>query len=761
MPCFAYRALSLFLAAFLLTCLAIPASVAQTSGGGALIGFTQVGSEAQRALEARFDSTLRAENLRAWMKRLTARPHHVGSEASKEKAEFMASRFRDWGFDTEIETFEVLFPTPKERLVELVAPDTFRLKLEEPALPEDATSDVRDDMLPTYNSYSADGDVTAELVYVNQGIPRDYEELEKLGISVEGKIVIARYGGSWRGIKPKVAAEHGAVGCILYSDPRDDGYFQGDVYPEGAFRPGLGAQRGSVSDMPTYPGDPLTPGIGAKEDAERYTVEEAPTIMKIPVLPIGYDDALPLLEALGGPVAPESWRGALPLTYHIGPGPAKVRMKLAFDWKLETAYNVVAKMEGSAYPDEWILRGNHHDAWVFGAADPISGMVALMEEARAVGKLAKTGWRPKRTLVYAGWDAEEPGLLGSTEWAEYHADELDEKAALYLNTDGNGRGFLYAGGSHTLEAFINQVARDVTDPQTDVSVERRARAQRRASGDEEAATRKDLRISPLGSGSDYTPFLQHLGIASLNLGFGGESDGGEYHSIYDSFDHYTRFGDPGFHYGIALTKVAGRVMLRAANADVLPFTFTGFADNVEKYVTEVNNLAETIRQETEAENARIADSVYVLAADPQEPFTAPTPEEPVPYLNLAPLQNALAMLKESAGQYDRALQKRTSSGFDLTQAQFAKLNGLLIQTERAMTREDGLPRRPWFRHQIYAPGFYTGYGVKTLPGVREAIEERQWDEAAEQVDRLAATLENLAAEIDQATDVLASDAQTQ
>ena len=766
MPCSARRRLFLPLAFFFLTAFAARTSAAQTaaaptSDSGPLLGFTQAGSEEQRALEARYDSTLRAENLRAWMKRLTARPHHVGSEASKEKAEFMASRFRDWGFDAEIETFEVLFPTPKERLVEMVAPDTFRLKLEEPALPEDATSDVRDDMLPPYNSYSADGDVTAELVYVNQGIPRDYEELEKLGISVEGKIVIARYGGSWRGIKPKVAAEHGAVGCILYSDPRDDGYFQGDVYPEGAFRPGLGAQRGSVSDMPTYPGDPLTPGVGAKEDAERYTIEEAPTIMKIPVLPIGYDDALPLLEALGGPVAPEAWRGALPLTYHIGPGPAKVHMKLAFDWKLETAYNVVAKMEGDTYPDEWILRGNHHDAWVFGAADPISGMVALMEEARAVGELAKTGWRPKRTLVYAGWDAEEPGLLGSTEWAEYHADELREKAVLYLNTDGNGRGFLYAGGSHTLEAFVNQVARDVTDPQTDVSVARRARAQRRAGGDaeaaEEAATRENLRIAPLGSGSDYTPFLQHLGIASLNIGFGGESDGGEYHSIYDSFDHYTRFGDPGFHYGIALAKVAGRVMLRAAGADVLPFTFTGFADNVDKYVGEVNELAETMRKDTEAENARIADSVYVLAADPEEPFTALMPEEPVPYLNLAPLQNALAMLQESAKRYDRALQKRTSAGLDLTQAQFAKLNGLLIQTERAMTREDGLPRRPWFRHQIYAPGFYTGYGVKTLPGVREAIEERTWDEAAEQVDRLAETLENLATEVDQAADVLATE----
>ena len=730
-------------------------TTAQTSEPDVLIGFDQEGSKEQRALEARFDSLLRAANMEAWMKRLTARPHHVGSPAAKEKVEFMAERFREWGYDVELAEYEVLFPEPTERLVELVAPDTFRLKLDEPALPEDATSSVRENMLPPYNAYSADGDVTAELVYVNQGVPSDYEELEKLGISVEGKIVIARYGGSWRGIKPKVAAERGAVGCLLYSDPRDDGYFQGEVYPEGAFRPGLGAQRGSVADMPTYPGDPLTPGVGATKEAERYSIDEAPTIMTIPVLPIGYDDALPLLEALGGPVAPPSWRGALPITYRIGPGPAKVHLKLQFDWKLETAYNVIAKMEGAAFPDEWVLRGNHHDAWVFGAADPISGMVALMEEARAVGELAKTGWRPKRTLVYAGWDAEEPGLLGSTEWAEHHADTLAEKAALYLNTDGNGRGFLYAGGSHTLEAFINEVARDVADPQTDVSVARRARARARAGGDAEAATRKDLRIAPLGSGSDYTPFLQHLGIASLNVGFGGENEGGEYHSVYDSFDHFTRFGDPGFAYGVALAQVAGRVMLRAAGADVLPFTFGPFADNVAQYVDEVTALAETMREETEEENARLADSVYVLAADPEEPYTPSAPEEPVPFLNFAPLQNALATLQASAARYDLVLQKRTSEGLGLTSDEQAKLNALLIRTERAMTREGGLPRRPWFRHQIYAPGFYTGYGVKTLPGVREAIENRNWDEAAEQIGIVAATLEGLAAEVDRAADVLA------
>ncbi|MFQ5572119.1 MAG: M28 family peptidase, partial [Rhodothermales bacterium] len=454
-----------------------------------MLGFSKEGAAQQRALEARYDGLLAKENLDRWMQRMVAQPQHVGSPYALENAEFMVSLFRSWGYEAEIEEFQVLFPTPTVRVVELVEPRSFSAQLREPTLAEDATSTILENRLPGYNAYSADGDVTAELVYVNQGIPRDYEELERLGIDVEGKIVLARYGGSWRGIKPKVAAEHGAVGCILYSDPRDDGYFRGDVYPKGPFRMEYGVQRGSVLDMPLYPGDPLTPGVGATAEAERLSRDEAPTLMKIPVLPISYADALPLLQALEGPVAPPSWRGALPLTYHVGPGPAKVHLKLAFDWQLTPAYNVVARVRGAEYPDEWIVRGNHRDGWVFGAADPISGMVALMEEARALGALMKTGWRPKRTIVYAGWDAEEPGLLGSTEWAEAHADELREKAVVYINTDGNGRGFLRMGGSHTLEKFINEVARDVEDPQTGVSVFERARALRRVNGDREAGTR--------------------------------------------------------------------------------------------------------------------------------------------------------------------------------------------------------------------------------------------------------------------------------
>ena len=715
-----------------------------------ILGFSEAGTAQQLALEAEFESHLTPANLRTWMKKMTERPHHVGSAFTGEKVKYMADLFSSWGYDVEVEEFTVLFPTPKTRIVELVAPTSFTAKLALPEIRGDYSPEVMKEILPGYNAYSADGDVTAELVYVNQGIPQDYEDLERMGIDVAGKIVIARYGGSWRGIKPKVAAEHGAIGCILYSDPRDDGYMRGDVYPEGPFRPEQSVQRGSVADMPYFPGDPLTPGVGSKPDTERLDISAAPTLMKIPVLPISYDDALPLLEALAGPVAPARWRGALPITYHVGPGPAKVHLKLEFDWKLETAYNVIAKMEGSAYPDQWVMRGNHHDAWAFGAADPISGMVALMEEARAIGELTKTGWRPKRTIVYAGWDAEEPGLLGSTEWAEYHAAELQDKLAVYINTDGNGRGFWNAGGSHTLERFINEVGRVVTDPQTGVSVADRARALRQVRGNNEASSRKDLRIYPLGSGSDYTPFLQHLGIASLNLGFGGENAGGQYHSAFDAFDHYIRFGDPEFAYGAALANVAGRAVLRFANAEVLPYSFSGYVDNVKGYADEVMQLAETMRTDTEKENQLIKSDAYTLTADPTKTYIPPAPKDPVPYFNFAPLQNALSDLGKAATAYDTALAENDN----LDASNMEMLNELLMGIEQLMTREQGLPRRPWFRHQIYAPGFYTGYGVKTLPGIREALEQRNWDEATAQITIVSATLDRVTGAIKRATGML-------
>jgi N-acetylated-alpha-linked acidic dipeptidase len=723
-----------------------------------LLGFTGAEARAQRALEQRLDGQVEAEHLRDWMKRLAARPHHLGSPYDKDNAQFLLGLLQSWGYQAKIEEFRVLFPTPRTRLLELTEPTHFQASLAEPPLAEDRTSGQVAEQLPLYNAYSCDGDVTGPLVYVNYGVPKDYEELDRRGIDVRGKIVIARYYGSWRGIKPKVAAEHGAVGCIIYSDPRDDGYFQGDVYPKGAYRGSRGGQRGSVMDMPLYPGDPLTPGIGATADAKRLPIHEAPTLTKIPVLPISYEDALPLLGAIGGPVAPESWRGALPITYHLGPGPARVHLKLEFDWNLVPLYNVIARLEGQERPDQWILRGNHHDAWVNGAADPVSGTVALLEEARIVGELAKSGARPRRTLLYCVWDGEEEGLIGSTEWAETHAAELGEHAAVYVNSDSNGRGFLHAEGSHTLERLVNEAARDVSDPQKKVSVLERLRAHRLVQGtpaeQRDAAERPRLRIGALGSGSDYTVFLDHLGIASLDLGFAGENGGGSYHSIYDSIDHYLRFSDPEFAYGVALVKTAGRVVLRLANAPRLPFDFGASSETIAGYAREVSTLADEMREETARKNRLVREGRFDQAADPTQPYVAPKVEPPVPHLNFAPLQNALDRLASSVRELGRVQEEHLPSGRSLPPASTTALDLLLFRSERCLTREEGLPRRPWYRHLIYAPGFYTGYGVKTLPGIREAIEERKWEEATAQIEAAAQAIDRYAAQVDRVTELL-------
>jgi N-acetylated-alpha-linked acidic dipeptidase len=712
-----------------------------------IFGFASANAAKEHALEAQFDSHLNRDDLRAWMKRLSARPHHLGSAYDHDNALFLESLFKSWGYDTHIEQFDVLFPTPKTRLVELVAPEKYTAKLAEPPLPQDATSGQTAEQLPVYNAYSVDGDVTGDLVYVNYGIPADYEQLERRGVDVKGKIVIARYGGSWRGIKPKVAAEHGAIGCIIYSDPRDDGYFQGDVYPKGAYRNDAGAQRGSVMDMPVHPGDPLTPGAGATKSAKRLDIKDVDVLTKIPVLPISYGDALPLLRALEGPVAPPDWRGALPITYHLGAGPARVHMKLAFNWNIVPAYDVVARLAGSERGEQWIMRGNHHDAWVNGASDPISGLVAELAEARAIGELAKTGWKPKRTIIYFAWDGEEEGLLGSTEWAEEHADELRQHGVVYINTDSNSRGFFDAGGSHTLERLTTQAARDVVDPERNVSVLERMRAHElalTASAEERKAYRERelIRLDALGSGSDYTTFLQHVGVAAMNVGFGGEGGGGSYHSIYDSFDHYTRFGDPTFDYGVALAKTDGRMVLRLANADVLPFEFTTFADTVSRYLDELTKLADSTRRDIDERNRLVRDNVYAIAADPTKTYVPPKPETPAPYLNFAPLQNAVARLQRAARDYAAAARGVPENA--------AELDHVLMHAEQLLTRNEGLPRRPWFRHQIYAPGFYTGYGVKTVPGVREAIEQKNWTEAAQQIEIVAKVLDGYAAEVERA-----------
>ncbi|MGB6943496.1 MAG: M28 family metallopeptidase [Bryobacteraceae bacterium] len=735
-----------------------------SADGPALPGFSVEATHTERDLETKFSALPDRANLRQYMERLSARPHHVGSPYDKDNAEWMLAKFKEWGWDAKIENYYVLFPTPKERELELTEPSHFTAKLQEPPVSGDPTSSQQDEQLPSYNAYSIDGDVTAPLVYVNYGSQDDYKELERLGVSVKGAIVIARYGATWRGIKPKLAAEHGAVGCIIYSDPRDDGYFEGQTYPAGPFRPPDGVQRGSVMDMPVYPGDPLTPGVGATKDAKRLKLSEVTTLTKVPTLPISYADAKPLLAALTGPVAPENWRGALPITYRVGPGAAKVHLKVSFNWDTKPLYDVVARIPGSTYPDEWIIRGNHHDAWVNGAEDPLAGTVALLEEARGLGTLVREGWRPQRTIIYCVWDGEEEGLLGSTEWAEDHADELERKAAVYINTDGNGRGFLNMSGSHTLEKFINGVARDVKDPETGLSVWKRLQMRRIEhpaatattsvqQARQEARQRADLRIAALGSGSDYSSFIDHLGVASLNLGYGGEDEGGIYHSVYDDFHWYTHFADTDFSYGRALSQTVGLSVLRLADAEVIPFDFSDFTDTIRRYVDEIERLAQTQRSDIVERNREIDDGVFTATNDPRRPLVAPVKDPVPPYLNLAPLHNGLEVLERSSDEYEKML-GRAMEGDRLARASLPAINAQLIGVERTLILPDGLPGRPWYRNQIYAPGLYTGYGVKTLPGVRESIEEKQWTMAEQQTERVGKVLENCGEKIQSAAAAL-------
>lgn len=732
----------------------------------ALYGFGTADAAAQRDLEHRFDEHLDAADLRAWMQSMASAPNHVGSPHDKANAEFVLQQFRDWGWDARIETFEVLYPTPKSQSLELVAPTRFTASLKEPPIDGDASSARTDGALPPYLAYGGDGDVTAELVYVNHGMPDDYKELARHGIDVKGKIVIARYGAGWRGLKPKLAYEHGAVGCIVYSDPHEDGYRAGDVYPKGGWRPPDGVQRGSVQDMPVYSGDPLTPGVGATKGAKRLAIKDAKTILKIPTLPISYADAQPLLAALGGDTVPAGWSGALPITYHFGPGPAKVHLKVQSDWGMKTLYDVIATLKGSQYPDQWVMRGNHRDGWVFGAWDPLSGQVAMMAEAKAIGALAKAGWKPKRTLVYASWDGEEPGLLGSTEWAEAHADELKRKAVLYLNSDTNVRGFLDMGGSHSLQRLMNQVAADVRDPETGVSVLERKRAKIEVDGYAKDATPEqkelakraadgDVPLEALGSGSDFSPFLQHLGVAALNLGFDGEDQqGGVYHSDYDTFEHYARFGDPGFAYGIALAQTAGRVMLRVADANVLPLRFGDVADTYGRYVDELHKLADGERERSVTLDRLLDARAFALAADPTRAHAPPPREDAVPFLDLAPLDNAMVRLRASAKAFDAACAAAAQKDFALAAVQRNAVDSVLQGIEQALTDAQGLPGRPWYKHMIYAPGLHTGYGVKTMPGVREAIEERRWGEANRYAAVIAKTLDGYSADLDKATAAL-------
>ena len=733
-----FKSLSLILSSGLLSLTAL----AQPS----ISGFSAAAAAKQKQIEQQFDAGLSAERIGKNIKDMSSRPHHLGSPGSKAVAENILAQFKQYGWDAQIETYQVLFPTPKTRVLEMTAPGVYKALLKEPALKEDGTSN-QEGQLPTYNCWSADGDVTAELVFVNYGVPSDYETLEKLGIDVKGKIVIAKYGRSWRGIKPKIAQEHGAIGCLIYSDPGDDGYGAGDAYPVGAFKNDQTVQRGSIMDMVIYPGDPTTPNGASIDGAERVDHNAAQNLLKIPVLPISYGDAAPLLKDMDGPVAPKNWVGALPFTYHIGPSKSLVHLKLSFDWKIRPGLNVIATIKGSTFPDQWIVRGNHHDAWVNGAADPISGMASELEEAIAIGGLLKQGWRPKRTLVYCAWDAEEPGLMGSTEWVENHAAELQAKAVAYINSDGNGRGFLGAEGSHAFAPLITEISKTVIDPQTGVSVFERSKAVRAAEANSTAEKKEKFNattypLGAMGSGSDYSSFIQHLGVPSLNIGYGGEDEGGEYHSIYDSYDMYKRFKDPSFDYGVTLAQTIGRVVLRLADADALQFDFTQLHKTVKGYINELTNNVDQLREKTNVENELINNKAYVYAADATQKLTTPQLLPAVPYVDFSSVLNALAHLEKAAAHVENI--KKTADDNKL-----AAINAKIYTAEQQLLSSNGLPRRPWFKHSLYAPGFYTGYGVKTVPGVREAIEQKNWVEVKEQMEEVSKSIERLAVYLEQ------------
>jgi N-acetylated-alpha-linked acidic dipeptidase len=724
-----------------------------------LTGYSSQSSPLESDLEKKFQNGISPDNIRENMRRLSARPHHVGSPYDKDNAEWILSKFKEWGFDAKIETFNVLFPTPKIRVLEMLQPTRFQAKLQEPVVPSDPTSGQTDEQLPTYNAYSIDGDVTAPVVYVNFGTREDYEQLDRLEVSVKGAIVISRYGDGWRGIKPKVAAEHGAIGCIIYSDPKGDGFYQGDDYPSGGWRPRDGVQRGSVMDT-DYPGDPLTPGIAATADAKRLSIKEAKTITKIPVLPISYADALPLLSALKGPVAPEDWRGALAITHHIGPGPAQVHLKVASNWDIKPVYDVIATLHGSDGGREWVLRGNHHDAWVNGAEDPISGQAPMLEEARMLGELHRQGWAPKRTIIYCAWDGEEPGLLGSVEWVEAHVDELKTHAVAYINSDTNERGFLFPGGTQDLQSFISGVSRDIQDPETHMSVWQRshlASIARAKDAEERSDIRKrsDLLVRAVGDGSDYTAFQDFAGISTLSVEFGDEDDGDQYHSIYDDFYWYTHFVDTDFAYGRALAQTAGTAMMRLAGADLIPVDYSPQAEAIAKYESDLEKLLKDKQDQVTERNLELQEGLFTATADPRKPSVPPPVETVPPYMNFSSLKNAIELLKKSSVRYSKALSDWRAKGSPVfSEPSLQLMNADLIRISRLYLNEKGLPERPWFKNQIYAPGAYTGYGAKPIAAVREYMDEKKWKEADAEIPQVAQVIENAAAGIGKAAEDL-------
>ena len=703
----------LILALLVALSLASPIALSQS----AIDGFSTARATDQRRWEETFRAIPNAKSAREHLRILTREPHIAGTKEDYDTAIYVRDQLRSYGLSAELKEYDVWLNYPNTpSIVELITTRRQKLNIHEAAVPGDPSS-THPKITPLFNGYAASGDVTAPVVYANYGLPNDYDELKKVGVDVKGKIVIVRYGNSFRGVKAKVAEDNGAIGCLIYSDPEDDGYMQGDVFPKGPWRPVASGQRGSVQYLFDYPGDPLTPGRPSIPGEPRLKPEEATNLTRIPVQPIAYDVARTILSQLKGPVRPRGFQGGLPFAYHVGgTSDVKLRLKTDMDYKIRKIWNVVARIDGNEEKDRWVILGNHRDAWVFGAVDPNSGSSAMLEVARGFGELLKQGWKPRRTIVFCSWDAEEYGLVGSTEWAEELAAELRTKAVAYLNLDAAVSGAHFGASSvPSLWKLMRGATRDVKDPKTGKSVYQQWQDRARENRPEGEQNAGEARIGALGSGSDYTPFLQHLGVASTDMGFGG--DYGVYHSAYDSFYWMDHFGDPGFQYHVAAAQLWGTLAMRLAAADGLSFDYTDYANQIRDYFKEAFRLARVRNLAGSLDEKSVNDAV-----------------------------------DDFAKEAERIEKSRQEAIRESDRTRLTKINEALVQAERQFIDSRGLRGRAWYKHQIYAPGFYTGYAAQPLTDFRQALDDRNSANAKESLERIVAALRRVTATLKRATD---------
>jgi N-acetylated-alpha-linked acidic dipeptidase len=696
-------------------------SSAKAQETGSIRGFSPAHAEAERALEQGLRGVPDAAHAEDALRYLTSQPHMAGTEASRRVAEWLREQYRSFGFDAEIVTYTAWLPQPREVKLELIAPKHRTLASPEQPFEEDKdTYDKR--AVAGFNAYSPSGDVSAPVVYANYGMVEDYHVLDSLGVTVEGKIVLTRYGHGYRGIKAKLAEEHKAAGLIIYSDPEDDGYVAGDPFPRGPWRPMTGIQRGSIVFTEIHPGDPLTPGMASTADAKRLESADPSSLPHIPTMPINARDAALILTALGGQRVPHGWQGGLPFTYHIGAGETKAHMKLAMDFEQRPLYDVISKLHGSS-DDQWVVLGNHHDAWVFGAADPNSGTTAMLEMARALGELVRRGWKPQRTIVMCHWDGEEPGLIGSTKWVEANRAELQTKAVAYINTDVGVAGPNFsAAATPSLKEFVREATREVPDPRTGRTVydswsERVGHRKEEPAGTAPARQNSEasagVPIGALGAGSDFCPFFDFAGIPSMDVGFGGEY--GVYHSLYDDFYWMKHFGDPTFVYHVALARILGTLTLRLDEVDILPFDFESYASEIAQGESDLASRAIELDVDTGS---------------------------------LKPVADASAEFSRSALHTAQALRGTLSALLD--PAKEKEINHALAAIEQALLAPEGLVGRPWYKHTIFAPGSYAGYSAEMLPGVSESLDRKDLTTLRCEVDALARALRRAARGLDEA-----------